>query len=102
MFFAASGPKEAILTREEAVRDLVGAQTRSAAVVVIVGASFITGLLGDSYSEAAEVLRWIAFHAALERLAAVRRQRVERDRPPQNPSVSHESSAGINIVLNII
>jgi O-antigen/teichoic acid export membrane protein len=100
-FFAASGPKEAIaLAKRLSAVSLV--LNSISGVAVIVGASFITGLLGDSYSEAAEVLRWIAFVPLLSAwqlfagnaLSGIGHHRIRL--------YQTMSSAGLNIVLNII
>jgi O-antigen/teichoic acid export membrane protein len=59
-FFATSGPRDAIaLAKKLSLVSLV--INGISAVVTLVGASWITGLLDDSYAEASEVLRWIAF-----------------------------------------
>jgi O-antigen/teichoic acid export membrane protein len=59
-FFATSGPRDAIALAKKL--SLVSLLINGlSAVVTLIGASWITALLGDSYSEAAEVLRWIAF-----------------------------------------
>ena len=59
-FFAVSGPKEALaLAKKLSLAAL--AMNSVTGFVTLIGASYITGLLGDSYNEAAEVLRWLAF-----------------------------------------
>lgn len=59
-FFSVSGPREALaLAKKLSLASL--AINSVTGFVTLIGASYITSLLGDSYSEAAEVLRWIAF-----------------------------------------
>ena len=59
-FFAASGPHEALALAKRL--SLVSLVINSiSGCVTLLAASFVTGLLGPSYSEAAEVLRWLAF-----------------------------------------
>ena len=100
-FFAATGPRDAIaLAKRLSAVSLV--LNGISGLVVIVGAPFITGLLGDSYSEATEVLRWIAFVPLLgawqlfagNALSGIGHHRIRL--------YQTMSSAGLNIVLNII
>jgi O-antigen/teichoic acid export membrane protein len=59
-FFAASGPKEALaLAKKLSMASLVINSVSGFAMLI--GASYITELLGPSYGEATQVLRWIAF-----------------------------------------
>ena len=100
-FFAASGPKEAIaLAKRLSAVSLV--LNGISGIVVFFGASAITGLLGDSYAEAAEVLRWIAFVPLLgawqlfagNALSGIGHHRIRL--------YQTLSSAALNIVLNIM
>ena len=100
-FFAASGPKEAIaLAKRLSMVSLV--LNTISGIVVFFGASFITGLLGPSYAESADVLRWIAFVPLLSAwqlfagnaLSGIGHHRIRL--------YQTLSSAGLNIVLNII
>ena len=100
-FFAASGPKEAIALAKRLSAVSLVLNTISG-VVVIVGASFITGLLGDSYAEAAEVLRWIAFVPLLSAWQLFAGNALSGIGHHRTRLYQTMSSAGLNIVLNII
>jgi O-antigen/teichoic acid export membrane protein len=100
-FFAASGAKEAIaLAKRLSMVSLV--LNSISGFVVLFGASFITSLLGDSYAESADVLRWIAFVPLLSAwqlfagnaLSGIGHHRIRL--------YQTMSSAGLNIALNII
>jgi O-antigen/teichoic acid export membrane protein len=99
-FFAASGPREAIdLAKKLSLVSLV--INGVGGCVTFIAAGWITGLLGDSYAEAAEVLRWIAFVPLLNAwqlfagnaLSGIGHHRIRL--------LHTVSSAGINIVLNL-
>ena len=100
-FFAASGPREAIALAKRLSAVSLVLNTVSG-LVVIVGASFITGLLGDSYTEAAEVLRWIAFVPMLSAWQLFAGNALSGIGHHRTRLYQTMSSAGLNIVLNII
>jgi O-antigen/teichoic acid export membrane protein len=100
-FFAASGPKEAIALAKRLSAVSLVLNTISG-VVVIVGASFITGLLGDSYADTAEVLRWIAFVPLLSAWQLFAGNALSGIGHHRTRLYQTMSSAGLNIVLNII
>ena len=99
-FFAASGPKEALALakRLSAVSLVINGVS---GCVTLLGASFITSMLGASYREAAEVLRWLAFVPMLgawqlfagNALSGIGHHRIRL--------YQTMSSAVLNIVLNI-
>jgi hypothetical protein len=100
-FFAASGPREAIALAKKLSAISLVLNTISAAVVIL-GASFITGLLGDSYSEAAEVLRWIAFVPLLSAWQLFAGNALSGIGHHKTRLYHTMSSAGLNIALNLI
>ncbi|MEO5839280.1 MAG: polysaccharide biosynthesis C-terminal domain-containing protein [Acidimicrobiales bacterium] len=100
-FFSASGPKEAIALAKRLSAVSLVLNTVSG-VTVIVFASFITGLLGSSYSEAAEVLRWIAFVPMLSAWQLFAGNALSGIGHHRTRLYQTMSSAGLNIVLNII
>jgi len=100
-FFAASGPKEAIaLAKRLSAVSLVINSVSGFAMVL--GATYITGLLGDSYTEAAEVLRWIAFMPLLSAWQLFAGNALSGIGHHRTRLYQTLSSAGLNIVLNII
>jgi O-antigen/teichoic acid export membrane protein len=100
-FFAASGPKEAIaLAKRLSAVSLVINSVSGCAMVL--GATYITGLLGDSYTEAAEVLRWIAFMPLLSAWQLFAGNALSGIGHHRTRLYQTLSSAGLNIVLNII
>jgi O-antigen/teichoic acid export membrane protein len=100
-FFAASGPREAIeLAKKLSLVSLV--INGIGGFVTIIGASYITGLLGDSYAEATEVLRWIAFVPLLSAWQLFAGNALSGIGHHRTRLLQTTSSAGLNIVLNII
>ena len=100
-FFAASGPKEAIaLAKRLSAVSLV--LNGVSGCVTLLGASYITGILGDSYAEAAEVLRWIAFVPLLSAWQLFAGNALSGIGHHRTRLYQTMSSAGLNIVLNII
>jgi O-antigen/teichoic acid export membrane protein len=100
-FFAASGPKEAIaLAKRLSAVSLV--LNGISGLVVIIGASFITGLLGDSYSETTQVLRWIAFVPLLGAWQLFAGNALSGIGHHRTRLYQTMSSAVLNIILNII
>ena len=99
-FFAASGPREAIeLAKKLSLVSLV--LNGVGGLVTIVGASYITGLLGDSYSEAADVLRWLAFVPLLSAWQLFAGNALSGIGHHRTRLFQTTSSAVLNIVLNI-
>ena len=100
-FFAASGPREAIgLAKRLSAVSLVF--NTVSAIVTILAASFVTGLLGNSYSEATEVLRWIAFVPLLSAWQLFAGNALSGIGHHRTRLYQTMSSAVLNIVLNII
>jgi O-antigen/teichoic acid export membrane protein len=100
-FFATSGPREAIdLAKKLSLVSLV--LNGIGGVVTVVGASYITGLLGDSYSEASEVLRWLAFVPLLSAWQLFAGNALSGIGHHRTRLLQTTSSAVLNIVLNII
>ena len=100
-FFAASGPKEAIslAKRLSAVSLVINGVS---GCTLVLGATYITGLLGDSYTEAAEVLRWIAFMPLLSAWQLFAGNALSGIGHHRTRLYQTLSSAALNIVLNII
>ena len=99
-FFAASGPKEAIaLAKRLSAFSMVFNGVTAA--VTLVAASFITGLLGDSYDEAATVMRWIAFVPMLSALQLFAGNALSGIGHHRTRLYQTMSSAALNIGLNI-
>ena len=88
--------------------DLVAIHVRSlifngvSAAVTLLAASYVTGLLGDSYSEAATVLRWIAFVPLLSAWQLFAGNALSGIGHHKTRLYQTMSSAVLNIVLNII
>lgn len=100
-FFSTSGPKEAIALAKRLSAVSLVLNTISG-VTVIVFASFITGLLGDSYSDTAEVLRWLAFVPLLSAWQLFAGNALSGIGHHRTRLYQTLSSAGLNIALNII
>jgi O-antigen/teichoic acid export membrane protein len=99
-FFSASGPRDALALAKKLAR--VSLVINSViAVVTLVSASWITGLLGDSYAEAAEVLRWIAFMPLLGAWQLFAGNALSGIGHHRTRLLQTTSSAVLNIVLNL-
>ncbi|HUP72694.1 MAG TPA: polysaccharide biosynthesis C-terminal domain-containing protein [Acidimicrobiales bacterium] len=100
-FFSASGAKEAIaLAKRLALVALVINGIGGAAMML--GATTIVRVMGDSYTEAADVLRWVAFVpllSAWQVFAGNALSGIGHHRARLNQTIS---SAVLNIVLNLI
>ena len=99
-FFAASGPKEAIALAKR-LSAFAMAFNGVSACVTLLAASFITGLLGDSYAEAATVMRWIAFMPLLSALQLFAGNALSGIGHHRTRLYQMMSSAALNIVLNL-
>jgi O-antigen/teichoic acid export membrane protein len=71
-------------------------------VVTVLGASYITGILGDSYAEATDVLRWIAFVPLLGAWQLFAGNALSGIGHHRTRLLQTTSSAILNVVLNII
>jgi O-antigen/teichoic acid export membrane protein len=99
-FFAASGPKEALALAKRLSMVSLAINSVSG-FVTLLGASYITSLLGPSYSEAAEVLRWIAFVPLLSAWQLFAGNALTGIGHHKIRLYQTMSSAILNIVLNI-
>jgi O-antigen/teichoic acid export membrane protein len=99
-FFSTSGPREALALAKKLAGVCLVINT-IIAVVTLISASWITGLLGDSYDEAAEVLRWIAFMPLLGAWQLFAGNALSGIGHHRTRLLQTTSSAVLNIVLNL-
>jgi O-antigen/teichoic acid export membrane protein len=100
-FFSSPNPRAALgLAKKLALIALV--VNGVAGIGMMVGATTITRLLGSSYAEAAEVLRWIAFVPLLSAWQLFAGNALSGIGHHRTRLFQTLSSAGLNIVLNII